>query len=260
MHFWGHGSIQKTKMRCKCHMFNFLSFWHWSTNILSYIINMKNVADLMLVNEMVSPRNANGERIISKPLCRLVLGSSWRSSASSTLAVLCDRGHRVTAPGCHSALTLHTLCSAWLVELERRVCVWRWSEGSHSEWLWEGVQASRGDAPGQEHGAAPAECREHIHPLVQPPCPPWGCPGLCLVCSVPPFMPHGATWAAKPVLLPAVEASTVGERCCKSQSFQSWLWFLTFKAENCICSWRQSAGIKTKLKRLVSKYVRLWPW
>lgn len=134
MHFWGLGGIQRAKIRFKCRMFDSLNFWYWSTNILSYIINVKNVADLMLVNETVSPRNANRERITSKTLSRLVLGSSWRSSVSSTLAVLCDRGHRVTAPGCHSALALHTVCSAWPVELEGRVWVWGWAV----EWLWEG--------------------------------------------------------------------------------------------------------------------------
>lgn len=259
MHFRGHGSIQRAKIRFKCHTLNFLNFCHWSANILSYIINMKNVADLMVANETVSPRNANRKKITSKALSRLVLAAAPGMRAARWHCAVWQwaQGDSTRVLMCSGAVWQWALLGLWSWR-----CVWGLlgSAVSHNKWVWEGVQGWLRGCSGTGTCSS-TSCRQET----QPPCPQPGCSwsGAAQDCAFGCSVTLQATWCHLSSKT-HVPIKSRNEHCrgkmLQIPGFSEWLWFLMFKAENCICSWRQFTGIKTKGKRLVSKYVTFWPW
>lgn len=189
----------------------------------------------MLVNERVSPRKANGKKITSKTLSRLVL------AAAPGIARRAARWHCAVWQWAQRDSTRASVCSG---TAHCVLCLACWAGEMRvgfgmvsSESLWEAVpglaEGMLRDRNTQQHRLRAGNTST---PPVQHPALGLAAAGAGLLRTAP-STPHGVFLS---------EASTVGERCCKSQGFQSWLWLLMFKAENCIWSWRRSAGIKTK--------------
>lgn len=190
MHFRGHGSIQRAKIRFKCHTLNFLNFCHWSANILSYIINMKNVADLMVANETVSPRNANRKKITSKALSRLVLAAAPGMRAARWHCAVWQwaQGDSTRVLMCSGAVWQWALLGLWSWR-----CVWGLlgSAVSHNEWVWEGVQGWLRGCSGT--GTCSSTSLQAGNTATLPSAwlqLEWGCSGLCLrvLCHPPGHM------------------------------------------------------------------------